>query len=254
MSVSTSTPVTRALQTAPADLHADGAHWGLAWSALAWIEQSVQPGWSTLEIGSGSSTVVLAARGAIHEAVTPDPREREAVNAQCSALGIDPSLVTFHIGLSQDVLPAWAPRSLDLALIDGAHGFPYPILDWWYLAPHVKVGGHVLLDDAYLPGVASIVDYVRASPAWRLEPAISFRTAHAVKLSDEPPPFDAGAEAAHGKMRFSYLPLHRRVVASARQRVFSTGAGLWVVERARATRLRRAGGGTATPPGDRRDG
>jgi len=42
-------------------------------------------------------------------------------------------------------------------LIDGAHGFPYPILDWWYVAPHVKVGGHVLLDDAYLPAVPAIV-------------------------------------------------------------------------------------------------
>jgi hypothetical protein len=98
----------------------------------------------------------------------------------------------------------------------------------------VRVGGRVLLDDAYLPAVTAIVDFVRSSPAWELEPAVSFRTALARKLSDEPPPFDAGAEAAHGKMSFRYLPPRRRVAASARQRLFSTRAGLWLVDRLRS--------------------
>lgn len=246
--------ITQALRDSPASLHAEGGHWGLAWSALAWIEQTVEPGWATLEIGSGSSTIVLAGRGAAHEAITPDPGEQDAVRAHCAALGIDASGVTFHIGASHDVLPAWRPRPLDLALIDGAHGFPYPIIDWWHIAPQLKVGGHLLLDDAYLPAVTAIVDFLRASPAWELRPAVSFRTAHAVKLADEPPPFDAGAEAAHGRMRFSYLPPHRRVAASARQRVFSTRLGIRIVERRRASRLSRGGGGAATPPSDRRDG
>jgi hypothetical protein len=249
-----STPVTRALHDAPTGLHAGGAHWGLAWSALAWIEQNVQPGWSTLEVGSGASTIVFAARGTIHEAITPDPNEEAAVQAQCTALAIDASAVTFHIGASQDVLPLWEPRPLDLALIDGAHGFPYPILDWWHISPHVKVGGHVLLDDAYLPAVGVIVDFVRRSPAWRLEEAVSFRTAHLVKLTDEPPPFDAGSEAAYGKMRFAYLPPHRRVVASTRQRVFSTGVGLRAADKLRRLRLSRGGGGSATPPSGRSGG
>jgi hypothetical protein len=30
-------------------------------------------------------------------------------------------------------------------------------------------------------------------------------------------------------MRFAYLPPHKRVVASARQRVFGTRAGLWAL-------------------------
>ena len=243
MSPTTQTPITDALKTTPRGLHAGGAHWGLAWGALEWLETNVEAGWRTLEIGSGSSTIVIASRGAHHEAVTPDPGEREAILEHARILGVDASGVTFHIGLSDDVLPTLTLEPLDLVLVDGAHGFPYPILDWWHVAPSVKVGGHVLLDDAYLPGVSAIVDFMRASPAWRLEPAVSFRTAHAVKVSDETPPFDADGLAAHGKMRFSYLPPHRRVVASTRQRVFSTRAGLWVVERGRTLRLRRGGGG-----------
>lgn len=227
-------PLTDELRSAPPGLHGGGEYWGLAWDALAWLERTVQPGWATLETGSGASTIVLAAAGADHEAITPDARERERFEQACTARGIDPGRVTFRIGPSHEVLPRWAPRPLDLVLIDGAHGFPYPILDWWFLAPHVRIGGHVLLDDAYLPAVAAIVDFVRDSPDWRLEEAVSFRTAHVVKVADGAPAFLAGADAATGtRMRFGYLSPGRRIVASARQRIFSTRAGLWLVQQLR---------------------
>ena len=102
----------------------------------------------------------------------------------------------------------------------------------------------MLLDDAYLPAIAAIVDYARSSDAWRVDDAVSFRTARLTKLADEQPPFMAGADAAQGRMRFGYLPPHRRVVASARQRVFSTRAGLWAVRRLRAARQATAGSST----------
>jgi hypothetical protein len=227
-------PLTDRLRRDPPGLHASGEYWGLAWSALAWIEENVRPGLATVETGAGSSTLVFAAGGADHEAVTPDAAEESRIRASCAALGIDDSRLRFRIGLSHEVLPLWQPRPLDLVLIDGAHGFPYPVLDWWHLSAHVRVGGRVLLDDAYLPAVTAIVDFVRASPAWELESAISFRTAVARKTSDQPPPFDAGADAAHGAMSFGYLPPGRRLAASARQRAFSTRAGLWLVERLRS--------------------
>ena len=229
----TGTPITTAIRSAPPGLHGADEYWGLAWAALEWLEQSVQPGWSTVETGAGASTIVLAASGASHVAVTPDPGEEERIRQRCSELGVDASRVTFRIGPSHEVLAGWEPGPLDLVLVDGAHGFPYPILDWWHLARHVRVGGTILLDDAYLPAVASVVDFARASDAWRLDEAVSFRTARITKLGDEDPPFMAGADAAQGHMRFGYLPPHRRVVASARQRVFSTRAGLWALRRLR---------------------
>ena len=105
-----STPVTDALRAEPPGLHGDGEYWGLAWAALEWLEKSVQPGWSTLETGSGSSTLVFAARGALHEAVTPDPGEEDRIRGRCTELGIDASEVTFRIGPSHEVLASWEPR------------------------------------------------------------------------------------------------------------------------------------------------
>jgi hypothetical protein len=223
------TPLTDSLRSAPPGLHGGGEYWGLAWAALAWLETNVQPGWATLETGSGASTLVFASRGASHEAVTPDPEEETRIRRGCAERGIDDSGLVFRIGPSHDVLARWEPRPLDLVLVDGAHGFPYPILDWWHVAPHLKLGGTLLLDDAYLPAVDAIVEFARGSDAWEVEEAVSFRTARLTKLADETPPFLAGADAAKGRMRFAYLPPHKRVVASARQRVFSTRAGLWAV-------------------------
>jgi Methyltransferase domain len=231
----TSTPITDTLRSAPPGLHGAGEYWGLAWSALAWLEENVRPQWSTLETGAGASTIVFAAAGTAHEAVTPDAGEEERIRGRCAELGIDDACVTFRIGASHEFLARWEPRPLDLVLVDGAHGFPYPILDWWHVAPHVRVGGTVLLDDAYLPAVSAIVDFARDSEAWRVDDAVSFRTARLTKLTDAAPPFFAGADAARGRMRFAYLPPHRRVVASARQRMFSTRAGLWAVERLHRT-------------------
>ena len=168
----TETPITAAIRAAPPGLHGADEYWGLAWAALEWLERNVRPEWSTLETGSGASTIVFAAAGA-------NARGGDARRGRGGAhprRGAPSSASTraasrFRIGPSHEVLARWEPRPLDLVLVDGAHGFPYPILDWWHVAPHVRVGGTVLLDDAYLPAVAAIVDFARASDAWRVEEA-----------------------------------------------------------------------------------
>ena len=231
--------LTEELRSAPPPLHGETAFWGLAWPALAWLERTVQPGTATLETGAGASTIVFAARGAEHEAVTPSAEEADRIRAECARRGISAERVHFHVGSSHEVLPAWTPRPLDLVLIDGAHGFPYPILDWWWLAPHVRVGGTMLLDDAYMPPVAALVDALRADPSWEVVGAVGYRTVIVRKLAEEPPDFDWAGERIGGRMSFRYLPPPRRAVAAVRHRVFSTELGLRAVSfaRGRAGRL-----------------
>jgi hypothetical protein len=222
------------LRAAPPGLHGQAEFWGLAWEALAFIERTVQPGMATLETGAGASTIVFAAQGADHEAVTPSAEEAERITAECERRGIVTERLRFRIGSSADVLRTWDARPLDLVLVDGAHAFPYPALDWWFLAPHLKIGGLMLLDDAYMPPVAAVVDHLRGSPAWRLEQPVSFRTAAARKLAEEVPPGEWKGERSGGRMSFRYLPPQRRLSASARQRFFSTRLGLKAAELARS--------------------
>jgi hypothetical protein len=226
--------VTAALRAAPPGLHGAGdEYWGLAWAALDWLERNVEPGMATLETGAGSSTIVFAARGAEHVAVTPEAAEEERIRAACRELGVDDSRVRFLLGSSHEVLPGRAGQPLDLALVDGAHGFPYPILDWWYLAPQLRVGGRLLVDDAYMPAVGTLVDALRASPAWELEEAVGHRTVVVRKLADELPDFDWRGERIGGRLSFRYLPPLRRAAAAIQHRLFTTELGLRAVAKAR---------------------
>ena len=71
------------LRASPPGLHGAGdEYWGLAWDALRWLEENVTKEMATLETGSGSSTIVFAAAGAAHEAVTPDPAEEERIRGE----------------------------------------------------------------------------------------------------------------------------------------------------------------------------
>ena len=226
--------LTDELRASPPGLHGEGdEYWGLAWAALRWLEENVTSGMATLETGAGSSTIVFAAAGADHEAVTPDAAEEARIREECDRRGIDSSSVHFRIGASHEVLAALEPRPLDLVLVDGAHGFPYPILDWWYLAPRLRVGGVMLLDDAYMPPVGALVDALRAQPAWEVAAAIGHRTVAVRKVSEELPPFDWGGERVGGRMSFRYLPGARRAAASLVHRAFTTDLGLRAVALAR---------------------
>lgn len=231
--------LTDELKASPPTLHGEAEFWGLAWEALDFIERTVQPGMATLETGAGASTIVFAARGAYHETITPSAEEAERITAECRRRGISTENLTFRIGSSADVLLTWEPRPLDFVLVDGAHAFPYPALDWWFLAPHLKIGGLMLLDDAYMPPVAAVVEHVRDSSAWRLEAPASFRTAVARKLAEEVPE----GEWRGRRMNFAYLPPKRRAVAAVRQRVFSTRLGLKALELARPLIGRVSGNG-----------
>ncbi len=230
----TDTPLTANLRVRPPGLHGAGdEYWGLAWAALEWLERHVQEGMQTVETGSGSSTIVFAAKGADHVAVTPDAGEEGRIREECERRGISSARVRFVVGPSHEVLPTLEPRCLDVVLVDGAHGFPYPVLDWWLLAPHLRVGGRMLIDDAYMPPVGALVDSLRAQPRWAIEQTVGYRTVVVRKLAEGLPDFDWGGERLGGRMNFRYLPAAERGVAALRHRVFSSQLGLRAVGAAR---------------------
>jgi predicted O-methyltransferase YrrM len=229
-------PVTESLRASPPRLHGAGDEfWGLAWPALAWLERTLTPGMTTLETGAGSSTLVFAAAGVTHLAVTVDAAEEVRIRHECARRAIDTSNVRFLIGPSQDVLARRPLPLLDLALIDGAHGFPYPILDWWHLAPRLRVGGLLVLDDCYMPPVRALVDHLRSRSEWRLVHAPGRRTVVAEKLGDGLAPYEWRGGRIGGRMSFAHLPPARRMRAAVAHRLLESGPG-----RRSAARLRRA--------------
>jgi precorrin-6B methylase 2 len=148
-------------------MHAEGAAaWDIQPRILALITDHVRPGMVTLETGAGQSTVALARAGAVHHAVTPSEDEARRIRAACDAAGISTAQLQFHLGYSQDILPRLEPKPLDFALIDGGHGFPIPAVDFCYIAPRLKPGGLLVIDDVDLWTGAMIVDFLKGEPAF----------------------------------------------------------------------------------------
>jgi hypothetical protein len=229
-----STPLTDEIRAAPPLLHGGGnENWGLAWAAMSWLELHLRPEMSTLETGSGASTILFAAAGGRHDVVTPAAGEVELIRRECAARGISTDQVSFHMGRSEEVLPSLEPRPLDLVLIDGAHGFPYPILDWWYLAPRLKVGGALMVDDCYMPPVGALADFLLRSPSWELLATPGRRTVAFTKQSEEEPPSNWTGGRIGGRMGFRYLPPLARLRAATGHRVLESGLARRAAARAR---------------------
>jgi len=219
-------PLTEELRASPPHLHGSGEEfWGLAWPALAWLERTLAPGMATLETGAGASTIVFAASGAHHVAITVDAGEEERIRAECVRRGIDDGRLSFVIGPSHEVLASAPAGPLDLVLVDGAHGFPHPILDWWHLAPRLRVDGLLVLDDCYMPPVGALVDYLRTRPEWEVADRPGRRTVVLRKLAEAVPSHEWHGERVGSGLSFRYLPPPRRLRAAVAHRFFESAAG-----------------------------
>lgn len=168
---------------APA-LHADGTgNWMISPEVLEFLEANVDSESVTVETGAGYSTIVLSEIGARHTAITPSAEEAEAIRSWCADHGISTERTEFVLAYSQEVVPSLQPGELDLILVDGGHGFPIPVIDYFYLVPHLKVGGHLLIDDVDIWTGAMIVRVLKTEPEWEFGGLLNRRTAVFRKLA-----------------------------------------------------------------------
>jgi hypothetical protein len=194
--------------------------WNALPGTLDLIGRLVRPGDSTLETGSGASTVVFAAAGARHLAISPQGEEHNRIRAYCEQVGVAPDELEFIEGFSADVLPALdGERRLDVAFIDGAHSFPLPVVDWHFVSRLLRVGGILIMDDVPIPAVAVLFRYMRSDSAWELLEVVDDRAAAFRKLS-EPPPGDDWRlqEFNRGYPDYRFLSLSSRAGAEIRFR------------------------------------
>ncbi|HEY5110518.1 MAG TPA: class I SAM-dependent methyltransferase [Acidimicrobiales bacterium] len=145
-----------------------GVVWRTQTSCYRFIADQVGRGSRTLETGAGLSTVLFAAWGCDHLAVVPFPDEAVAVEAYCDSHGIDRTTLRFDLRPSEVALPTLVgDRELDLVFVDGCHGYPMPVVDWFYGAGMLRSGGVLVLDDLQLPQVRNLVDtFLDSDPRW----------------------------------------------------------------------------------------
>jgi predicted O-methyltransferase YrrM len=158
--------------------------WATEESCYRFIARIAAPAMRTLETGSGLSTALFAAIGTEHTCVTPAQIESDHLRRYFSEQAISGDRVKFVLEPSHVALPRMTEQ-VDLVLIDGAHGFPIPTLDWFYAGSLLRRGGTMIVDDIPLPAVAALLDFVARDPRW--EPLErSDRWAAFRRLSDGP--------------------------------------------------------------------
>lgn len=142
--------------------------WGLSSEALRCLCRTLEPGKRTLETGAGVSTVLFAIAQTHHTCVVPSEDEPPRIRSFCDANGIPTDRLTFILESSEAALPRLEMGQLDLVLIDGSHSFPSVFIDWFYTAPHLKVGGWLFVDDTHLWTSRVLREFLRAEPDWEL--------------------------------------------------------------------------------------
>jgi predicted O-methyltransferase YrrM len=150
-------------------LHAGGTvTWSLEKRVVDFLEANLHPGAKTAETGVGASTVAFALLGCEHAVFAPGLEEFGRVRDLCASLEISTSGLRYVEGFSEDTLPGASLGDLDLALIDGGHGFPVPFLDWAYFAKRLRIGGFVVIDDTQIWTGEVLRDFLKAERNWQV--------------------------------------------------------------------------------------
>lgn len=151
------------------DVHegAPGGVWEASLSCYEFIAHHLPDQAVTLETGLGVSTVLLGMWAQEHTCVVGSGEQVERLRAYAATRELDLTNTRFEVGYSDQVLPVLDISPVDLYLIDGGHGFPFPAIDWYYGALRLRPGGIVVVDDIQLPSVDDyLVDYLQKDPRW----------------------------------------------------------------------------------------
>lgn len=119
---------------------------------------------NSMETGCGKSTLLLSWLSRHHTVFTLDKYGElpclsyERVSA--SAL-LNADNVSFVPGPTQRTLPRYPfEEPVQLALIDGPHGFPFPFLEYYYFYPFLQKDGLLIVDDIHIPTIRWLHDFL----------------------------------------------------------------------------------------------
>jgi hypothetical protein len=140
----------------------------------AMSERSPRPLARSAETGTGRSTVLLSNLSQSHVVFTKDDRgDGDSLDRVRSSPLFVSTAVDFVIGRTQLTIPSYRfQEALDLVFIDGPHGFPFPVLEYYYLYPHVRPGGLLIVDDIQIPSIRFMFRFLSGDDMWRLDEVV----------------------------------------------------------------------------------
>jgi hypothetical protein len=138
------------------------------------FEHTPRPLDHSAETGTGRSTVLLSNLSRRHVVFTKDDRgDGDSLDRVRSSPFFVSTTVDFVIGRTQLTVPLYKfNEALDLVLIDGPHGFPFPALEYYYLYPHIRRGGILIVDDIQIPSIRFMFNFLSRDAMWQLDKVV----------------------------------------------------------------------------------
>jgi hypothetical protein len=82
-------------------------------------------------------------------------------------------------------VPKWSfADPLDFVLLDGPHAYPFPDLEYYYIYPHIRKGGVLVVDDIHIPSIHRMYEFLRDDEMW--EHCSDVRTTSFFRRTDKP--------------------------------------------------------------------
>jgi hypothetical protein len=124
---------------------------------------------NSVETGSGASTLLFSHLSEHHTVFALDDGNGSINNVRRSSL-LRANVVTFVEGPSQATLPRHHfAEKLQLVLIDGPHGYPFPDLEYYFLYPHLEAGALLIIDDIHIRTVHNLFEFLRRDAMFQLD-------------------------------------------------------------------------------------
>jgi predicted O-methyltransferase YrrM len=163
------------IRALPESWHGAGTVPNVVLERLAELLETRRPKVS-VETGTGRSTLLFSHLSANHTVFCFDDRaEWNSYGAVQESELLDLRNTKFVLGPTQITLKNYVfTEPIDLAFIDGPHGYPFPDLEYYYFYPHIAVGGLLLIDDINIPSIKSMFEIIRAGDMFELVQVVEY--------------------------------------------------------------------------------
>lgn len=122
---------------------------------------------NSAETGAGKSTLLLSHLSGRHTVFALDCGG--SLSAVCASPLFKGENVHLVEGPTQKTLPQHVfTDKLQLVLIDGPHGYPFPELEYWHFYPHIEQGGLLIIDDVHIPTIHNLFTFLRDDEMFEL--------------------------------------------------------------------------------------
>jgi hypothetical protein len=151
----------------PQDWHGCGSVSPNVLRAIARHAEEIGPIRHTAETGSGKTTLLFSHLSADH-LVFALPESDSMWQVERSPL-FRSQTTRLIPGYSQETLPRHTfHHKLQIVLLDGPHGYPFPDLEYYYFYPCIDQGGLLVLDDIKIPSIRRMYEMIKADDMFEL--------------------------------------------------------------------------------------